>query len=84
MFNLIGEIKKEYNLPFTCEYNLLNISGKALYVEGHEGVIKFSKELISFKTKKGVVVVEGDGLNLKVLSSTTLCIEGKIKKTEVF
>ena len=46
MFNLIGEIKKEYNLPFTCEYNLLNISGKALYVEGHEGVIKFSKELM--------------------------------------
>ena len=84
MFNLFSEIKKDFKLPFLEDYTMVNLSGKALYVEGHKGIIELSKEIISFRIKKGVVVVEGSGLSLKILAENTLCIEGKIKKTEVF
>lgn len=84
MFNFFDELKKEFRLPFLMEYNLINMSGKALYVEGHLGIMTISKELISFRVKRGVVVVEGSALSIKELSSSTLFIEGKIKKTEIF
>lgn len=84
MFNFFDELKKEFRLPFLMEYNLINMSGKALYVEGHLGIMTISKELISFRVKHGVVVVEGSALSIKELSSSTLFIEGKIKKTEIF
>ena len=84
MINFLGELKKEFKLPYVSDYNLINITGKALYVEGHTGLMTLSKELISFRVKKGVIVVEGCGLTLKELSENTLCIEGKIKKTEIF
>ncbi len=84
MFNFFDELKKEFRLPFVMEYNLINMSGKALYVEGHLGIMTISKELISFRVKRGVVVVEGSALSIKELSSSTLFIEGKIKKTEIF
>jgi len=84
MFNFFNEIKKDFNLPFVRDYNLVNMSGKALYVEGHLGILQLSKELISFRVKRGVVVVEGSGLSLKILAENILCIEGKIKKLEVF
>ena len=39
VFNYLGELKKELNLPENIfkSYNLINISGNFLYVEGHLG-----------------------------------------------
>lgn len=82
MINFFNELKKEYKLPALSEYNLVNITGKALYVEGHLGLMTLSKEQISFRVKHGVIIVEGFGLTIKELSENTLLIEGKIKKTE--
>ena len=87
MFNFFDEIKSkignfDYNLY--NDYNLLNISGKLLYAEGHQGLTILNSDMIAFKIKKGRVVVEGEGLILKELTDNTLLIQGKIIKTEIF
>ena len=87
MFNFFNEIKnktKYIDENFVNDYNLINISGRILYVEGQKGVTILSKDLIAFKIKKGRVVVEGENLFLREITSNTLIIEGKITKTEIF
>ncbi len=83
MFNFLEEIKE--NLKDSAgldSFNLINLSGKLLYVEGHLGLVTLSKEIISFKVKKAIVIVEGENLTLAELSNNTIKICGKIKKVE--
>ncbi len=85
MFNFLGEIKdnvknsKNFDLD---SFNIINVSGRLLYVEGHLGLVSLSKELISFKVKKGVIMVEGSDMILAELSENTIKICGSIKKVE--
>lgn len=83
MFNFLDEIKKNIKTPISFNsFNLINISGQILYVEGHTGLVTLSKELISFKIKKGVIIVEGRDLILSELNENTIKISGTIKKVE--
>lgn len=87
MFNFFNEIKNkasgiDYNL--LNEYNIINLSGKLLYVEGHQGVTIISSDMLAFKIKKGRVVVEGKDLVLSELTSNTLLLQGVIIKVEIF
>ncbi|MBP3431360.1 MAG: hypothetical protein J6K39_00695 [Clostridia bacterium] len=85
MFNFLNEIKENLKNPKGFElgnFNIINISGYLLYVEGHLGLVTLSKELISFKVKKAVVVVEGKDMILSELSDNTIKICGQIKKVE--
>ena len=41
-----------------------------------------TKELVSFKIRGGVIMVEGDGLYLLELTENTIKISGNIKKME--
>jgi len=86
IFNYFGELIKELNLSENIfkSYNLINISGNLLYVEGHTGVILISTEKIVFKVKNGTIEVKGKNLFLKTLSQNTMAIQGKIYKVEVF
>ncbi len=87
MFNFFNEIKNKGQLnnpEFLNDYNIVNMSGKLLYVEGHKGVTVISKEVIAFKVKKGRVVVEGKDFIVKELTENTLLVQGEIKKTEIF
>ena len=87
MFNFFNEIKDKGQLnnpEFLNSYNIVNMSGKLLYVEGHSGVTVISKDLIAFKIKKGRVVVEGNEFIVKELTENTLLVQGEIKKTEIF
>lgn len=85
MFNFFGEVKNNIknsnNLDFNA-FNIINISGNLLYVEGHYGLLTLSKDLISFKVKKGVIIVEGQDMLLAELNENTLKITGRIKKVE--
>ncbi len=84
MFNFFDELKKSLNNENLIDrYNIVNVSGKILYVEGHTGICQLSKEVISFKVKGGIVIVEGSGLILNELMEKTLKITGEIKKVEV-
>ncbi len=83
MFNFFSEVKKGVkNFDLTGKYNIVNISGEILYVEGHKGVALLSKTQISFKVKNGRLLIEGDNLVLVELTEDTLKISGKISKIE--
>ena len=84
MFNFFDEVKNLKNVTVIDNYNLVNISGQILYVEGHQGLTNLSKENISFRVKGGRIVVEGSNMMLAELSENTLKIVGEIKKVEAF
>ena len=85
MFNFFYEIKKKINTKNGDfeSYNIVNISGKALYIEGHKGLLVLSNEKIVVKLKQAQVEVLGRELFLAELTENTLLIEGKIIKVEV-
>jgi len=83
MFNFFSEIKKGLkDNEIFGEYNLISISGKILYVEGHRGLTFISKELIAFKVKNGRINIEGKNLSLSELTDNVLKISGEIKNIE--
>lgn len=85
VFNFFDEIrKKSPDAELLNSFNLVNISGGLLYVEGHYGVTVLTSEMVAFKVKKGRIVVEGENLKLLELSENTMIIQGKIVKTELF
>ena len=87
MFNFFEEIKgqlRRVDKNLLSSYNMVNLSGKILYVEGHLGLTVLSPTVISFKIKKGRVEVEGENLFLSEISRKTLKIEGQIKRVEEF
>ena len=65
-------------------FNIVNISGKILYAEGHLGLTILSSEMIAFKIKGGRVVIEGKNMILSELTDNTLLIQGDIIKMEQF
>jgi len=81
-FNEIAEIAKKSKDIALDNFNIINLSGKIVYVEGHMGLITLSKETVSFKIKKGVVMIQGKDLILAELSENTIKICGEIKKME--
>lgn len=85
MFNFFNEVKENIKNSQALDlnsFNIINVSGKLLYVEGHKGLITLSKELVSFRVEKSVILVEGENITLIELSDTTIKIGGKIKKVE--
>lgn len=84
MFNFFSEIKKELKLPkFEDEYNIVNLNGRAVYIEGHKGLVSLSKEMIRLKVKNKVITITGKELKLKIMSSITLNICGEIENISV-
>lgn len=86
MFNFYEELKKEFSLgnDIFNTYNIVLLGGKFLYVEGHKGILAYNNEIVSFKIKKGVIVVKGNNLILNQISSSTLAVKGNIKNLEEF
>ena len=85
MFNFFDEIKSGIkNLEFTNQFNVVNVSGKIAYVEGHKGLSLLSKEKVKLKLKKGEISIEGENLVLRELYDECVKISGKIIKIEVF
>lgn len=87
VFNFFDEIKNKavgIDNNLLNDFNIINLSNKLLYVEGHQGVTIINSEMIAFKVKKGRVVIEGEGLFLCELTDNTLTLQGKINKMEMF
>ena len=85
MFNFFNELISDYGLEVPLnKFNLINLSNKLIYVEGHLGVISIELNMISFRVKKGVIVVNGNNLSIKQISNKTLTIIGEIKSIESY
>ena len=84
MFNFFSEIKKELKLQdFEGGYNIVNLNGKAIYIEGQKGLISLSDAQIMVKVKEKIISVIGNDLKLKEITKETISIIGEITKTEV-
>ena len=84
MFNFFDEIKAcVKNLDIKNKYNIVNISSRIVYIEGHKGLIKLSKEEVILTLKHGSIKVVGKDLILQELYDDCVKISGKIEKTEV-
>jgi sporulation protein YqfC len=85
VFNFFNEIKEGIkNINVTNEYNIVNVSGRLVYIEGHKGLLILSKEKMNLKLKKGYISVLGHDLVLSELYDQCIKISGKIQKIEVF
>lgn len=85
MFNFFGELKNNVkDLNKLENFNIINISNKILYAEGHKGLVTLSKDVIAFKIKGGRIVIEGSDMFLMELTENTIKISGNIKKVESF
>lgn len=85
MFNFFDEIKSsaKHN-SFCSDFNVVNMSGRIIYVEGHKGLNILSKEKIVLLVKSGSISIDGEQLVLQELYDDCVKIIGKIKKIEVF
>ena len=85
MFNFFDEIKKSLRgekANALNGFNIVNVCGKILYVEGHKGLLALSKEMISFKVTGAIIFVDGQEMILEELSENTIKIVGKISVVE--
>ncbi len=86
MFNFFNELISDYGLETSLinSFNIINMSNKLVYIEGHKGVVSISSENISVRVKKGVLCIVGKNLQIKRISHTTLVIIGQIKEIESY
>lgn len=84
MFNFFNEIVNDFGLEGQAvnSFNIINMSNKLVYMEGHKGIVSISATEIAIKVKNGVVIVSGADLKIKRITSKTLAISGKIKQME--
>lgn len=82
MFNFFNEIKS--NIKEKTSFNLVNISGKIVYIEGHKELVTLSREKIVLSVKTGIISIEGKEMILQELFDNCVKISGKIQKIEVF
>ena len=84
MFNFFNEIKNSVKkIKVTERYNIINISGQIVYVEGHKGITLLSSDVIAFKIKDGRINIYGKSLSLSELADDTLKVTGVIDRIEV-
>ena len=84
MFNFFDELKGEFALNDDAfsQFNIINISARFLYIEGHKGLLTLGQEQVIVKVKKGRVVVNGQNLSLAKLCHNTIAVKGKIATVE--
>ena len=59
------------------------VGNSAVLIENHCGIISYSKECVTVKTKGGCICVSGSGLILNKMSKEFLRIWGKIQNVEL-
>jgi hypothetical protein len=82
MQGLIRELLSTLNI--NKEYEYTNLSGKAVYLSGHNGILDFNSSNITFKLndKKNFVII-GENLVINELNKDEAIITGKIISLEV-
>ncbi len=86
MFSFIDDISRLTGLPFddlSKGFRVINISNRAVYVEGYKGLIDAESGEMNIKLKKGVIKVTGRNLRIKNLNLETLLIIGEIQNLEM-
>lgn len=86
MFNFFEEISNLTGLPFddlSKGFRVINISNRAVYVEGFTGLIDTESGEMNIKLKKGVIKLCGKNLKIKNLNLDSLLVVGEIHSVEM-
>ena len=86
MFSLIEEITKAFSvkdLKDSSKYKIINLGGKAVYIQGYKSIDKFSDISIILKLKNESIFIKGEKLKIKEFYSDCIYIIGNIKSVEV-
>lgn len=59
------------------------IGNTSLLIENHCGIVSYSKECVTIKTKGGCICVQGSGLVINKMSKEVLRICGRIQNVEL-
>ena len=81
MNRFLHEIAELTELPYDSvfsSYRCLNLSGRAVYVQGHKGFVTFDASRAVFRVEKKRLCVSGENLHIKHLSQTDAVITGEI------
>jgi sporulation protein YqfC len=85
MFHFLNEINEQLELPITSvlsSYEVVNLGGKVVYVQGYKDILNFEKEHIVLKLKEGELHIKGQNLNIRDLNVNSILIEGTIRLIE--
>ncbi|NCB48697.1 MAG: hypothetical protein EOM55_03660 [Clostridia bacterium] len=86
LFNFFEDISNLTGLPFdylTKGFRVINLSNRAVYVEGYKGLIDTESGEMNIKLKKGVIKLTGKNLKIKNLNIETLLVVGEIQTIEM-
>ncbi len=86
MFSFLDEISTLSGLPFDIinkGFRVINLSNRAVYVEGFTGLIDVDSQEIGIKLKKGILKLNGDNLKIKNMNLETILVTGDIRMIEM-
>jgi len=81
VLNLREQAANFFALPkeVALDLPLLTATGRGeLGIENYKNLLEFSAEKIRLKTKDGIVVVTGEGLMLRQITTENVLVSGKI------
>ena len=86
MFGFLEEISTLSGLPLDIVnkgFRVINLSNRAVYVEGFTGLIDVERHEIGIKLKKGIIKLNGENLSIKNINLDTLLVVGDIRSIEM-
>ena len=86
MFGFLEDISNMSGLPLSVingGFRVINLSNKAVYIEGFTGLIDVDSSEIGIKLKKGIIKLNGDNLKIKNMNTETLLVVGDIRQIEM-
>ncbi len=84
MFERVAKAMDLSNEPVPGKPLIEIVGSRSVLVENHCGVLSYSKEQVSVKTKNGCISISGSNLILTKMSKEQLRVCGNICKVELF
>ena len=81
MFGFLEEVSNLSGLPFDIinkGFRVINLSNRAVYIEGFVALVEVEKTEINIKIKKGIVKILGEELKIKNMNLNTILVVGKV------
>ena len=81
MFGFLEEVSNMSGLPFDIinkGFRVINLSNRAVYIEGFVALVEVEKTEITIKLKKGIVKILGEELKIKNMNLNTILVVGKV------
>lgn len=73
----------DFPLEAICDIPKMEITGnKEILIENFRGILDYDSNSIKINTRIGIIKIDGDELIISSVTDESVCIKGKIFKTE--